>query len=396
MRTLEGELRTAGRKYRQELETDVFTAARQRMAYVYEVFETVVVSWSGGKDSSVCLELAREAARDAGKLPIKVLFLDEEVIYPETLDLAYRHMADPEIELYWCCVPSLYRNACSEKEPDFIPFDPAKRDVWTHVPPPEAIWPAGFDENGLPLMTTWRVPPSIPKRLMYELFAADKEARKKYGKIANVVGLRTQESYVRYSGLMSSGDFISKAEKGIHTVRPIYDWKAPDIWLAIKENGWDYNRAYDKLWRAGGTPATTRVAPLFHAEAAMNLRQVMLYWRDFWPLVRRRVRGAHAVAIYGGALHAVERYPGETWRDAATRYLNALGSEADREQMFAYVQKMLDAHARHTSDPMPDDKKCSECSISWKQIARACARGDRQERMLVNKTLDRLKGRPRK
>lgn len=80
MRTLEGELRTAGRKYRQELETDVFTAARQRMAYVYEVFETVVVSWSGGKDSSVCLELAREAARDA--LP---LIEDAQIVAAEAV-----------------------------------------------------------------------------------------------------------------------------------------------------------------------------------------------------------------------------------------------------------------------------------------------------------------------
>lgn len=376
---MDNKLVTAGRRYRQELAVDVFTAARDRMRYVYENFDTVVISWSGGKDSTSCLELAREAARAAGKLPVDVMFLDEEVIYPETLDLIYRHKADPDIRMHWVCVPSIYRNACSEVEPDYIPFDPTKRELWTHEPPPDAIWPAGFDENGLPNMTTWRVPPSIPKRIMIELWGKYPE---KFGRVANVTGLRTQESYVRYSGLMSSAGFITKPEKGVWGVRPIYDWKASDIWLAIKENGWDYNRAYDKLWRAGGNLNNTRVAPLFHAEAAMEMRRVMLFWPRFWPLVRRRVRGAHAVAIYDGALHAVERLKGETWQDAATRYLNMLGSAEDKAQMHAFVQSMLDEHARHSSGPLGQEDKCLKCKLSWELIARAVSRGDRQERML--------------
>ena len=115
----------------------------------------------------------------------------------------------------------------------------------------------------------------------------------------------------------------------------------------------------------------------------MEMRRVMLFWPRFWPLVRRRVRGAHAVAIYDGALHAVERQPGETWQDAATRYLNALGSENDRKQMHSFVQRMLNKHAKHSGEPLGQEEKCRECQLSWKLIARAVSRGDRQERMLV-------------
>ena len=379
---MDNKLVTAGRRYRQELAVDVFTAARDRMRYTYENFDTVVISWSGGKDSSSCLEIARDAARETGKLPVKVMFLDEEVIYPETLELAYRHKADPDIDLHWVCVPSVYRNACSEVEPDFILFDPAKRDLWTHEPPPDAIWPAGFDDNGLPKMSPWRVPPSVPKTVISILFAQEGK------RVASVTGLRTQESFVRYSGMMSSAGFITKPEKGVWGVRPIYDWKASDVWLAIKENAWDYNRAYDKLWRAGGNPNNTRVAPLFHAEAAMNLRQVMLYWPNFWQKVRYRVRGAHAVAIYNGALHAIERLGGETWQDAATRFLNGLGDEQDKVQMYELVQRKLDQHLKHAREPMPDEIVCSECNLSWKVLAKAVRRGDRQERMVErNKSL---------
>lgn len=115
----------------------------------------------------------------------------------------------------------------------------------------------------------------------------------------------------------------------------------------------------------------------------MNLRTIMLFWPDFWPLVRSRVRGAHAVAIYGGDLHAVDRWGNETWKEAATRYLNQLGSDKDREQMHRYVSRKLEEHARHSKFDLYEDKPCSECQLSWQLIAKACARGDRQERMLV-------------
>lgn len=380
--TEEEKLHSAGRRHKQFLQMDVFEAARARMKYVYENFDVVVISWSGGKDSSSCLELALEAGRESGKLPINVFFLDEEVIYPETLDLCYLHKADPDIKFVWACIPSIYRNACSEKEPDFIPFDPTKRDIWTHEPPPDAVWPCGIDDKGLPLMTNWRIPPSIPKRAIKELFGDRTK------KVAAITGLRAQESFIRYSGILSSGSFITKADHGIYNVRPIYDWTARDVWLAIKENGWVYNKAYEKLWRAGGNPTSTRVAPLFHAEAAMNLGKVMRFWPQWWSKVRIRVRGAQAVAINNGALHAVERWGDETWKDTATRYLNALGSETDRLQMHAYVQRMLDRHSLHSRQPLPDEVVCSECMISWKWIAKACIRGDRQERMLQrNKSL---------
>lgn len=370
----------AGAWHRRTLNVDVFDAARQRMRFLYENFDTVSISWSGGKDSSCCLELAREAARATGRLPVKVMFLDEEVIYPETLDLCYRHMADPEIEFYCLAVPSIYRNACSEKEPDFVPWDPAKRDLWTHEPLPGTIWPCGFDDNGLPVMSGWRVPPSIGKHTNDYLFN-----KPECGKSVQVLGLRTRESMVRFTGLMTSRGYLTQTIKNMAQARPIYDWTAGDVWLAIKENGWDYNKAYDKLWRAGGSAETTRVAPLFHAEAAMMLRRVMLYWPKFWPLVRRRVRGAHSVAIYGGALHAVRRLPGENWRMATERALTELGSEQDRVDMWKLVQRWLNNHAKHSSLPMPDDRKhrCVKCGLSWQNMCTAVTRGDRQQRMLV-------------
>lgn len=137
---MEEKLKTAGRVHRRKLNVDVFEAAQARCKYIYDTFDNVIISWSGGKDSSCVLELCREAARAAGKLPIDVFFLDEEAVYPETIDLCNRHIADPEIRFWWVIVPSIYRNACSEVEPDFIPFEPGKEALWVRQPPDSAIW----------------------------------------------------------------------------------------------------------------------------------------------------------------------------------------------------------------------------------------------------------------
>jgi len=46
------------------LEVDVFGAARERMRHIFATYDRVVVSYSGGKDSTCCLEITIEVARE--------------------------------------------------------------------------------------------------------------------------------------------------------------------------------------------------------------------------------------------------------------------------------------------------------------------------------------------
>ena len=84
---------------------DVYTAARARFKLIYERFDTVAVSFSGGKDSTVCLNLALEAAAQAGRLPINAYFWDEEAIHPETIEYMHRVREHPDVKLRWLCWP---------------------------------------------------------------------------------------------------------------------------------------------------------------------------------------------------------------------------------------------------------------------------------------------------
>ena len=66
--------------------TNVFDAALDRIRYVFDNHPNVYVSSSGGKDSTVVMELAFMIAKEKNKLPLNVAFLDQESEYEATVD----------------------------------------------------------------------------------------------------------------------------------------------------------------------------------------------------------------------------------------------------------------------------------------------------------------------
>ena len=68
MTTLSARSNSISRKVMRPLEVDVFEAARERLRHVFDTYDRVVVSYSGGKDSTCVLELATEVAKDLDKV----------------------------------------------------------------------------------------------------------------------------------------------------------------------------------------------------------------------------------------------------------------------------------------------------------------------------------------
>ena len=71
-------------KHRGHTGASVFDAAIDRMLVLYEEGHRVIVSFSGGKDSGICLEICRIAATIANRLPVEVAMRDEEIMLPGT------------------------------------------------------------------------------------------------------------------------------------------------------------------------------------------------------------------------------------------------------------------------------------------------------------------------
>ena len=355
---------TISQRVMKPLDVDVFASARERIKNVYQNYDKVIVSYSGGKDSTCVLELAIEVARELGKLPVDVMHFDEEILLPETVEMIMRTRERPEVNLTWVCGQVGYWDASSNEQPHWTTWDPAKRDVWVRQPPEFAVW-----------MGQMKYP--APGDAIARLWGPE------HGRVAEILGLRGYESRPRMYGIISSGGYIAKGPAPhIDKVRPIYDWRDKDVWLAIHRFGWDYNKAYDRMYRLGRSPKQLRIAVPTSIEAINMWDDWQLLEPKFWGRVRRRFPNIHSLAMFNKDLHRPVRKEGETWQQAVYRYLDANLVE-DRKKVEGDLNKVLRAHSRHSTQPMHETRPCPLCRFNWKKLARIAMFGNPGNRLTI-------------
>jgi len=353
-----------------EIEADVYTAALERVERTYDLFDNIVVAFSGGKDSTAVLNVVLEVARRRGRLPVDTVFYDEECCSPETIDYVRRMAASPEIKLEWLCLPVMHRNSCSTKSPYWYPWDSDCPELWVRELPPEGItrYP-GF------------IPTTIPAH------APGYFQRKLKGTIAIVMGIRADESLVRRRGVTKrkEDNYIAGTPvAGVSTVKPIYDWKTSDVWTAPKKFGWDYNRSYDFMDKAGISPASQRIAPPFGEQPMAGLWQWQICWPELWDKMVERVPGVAAAAryatseLYGGSRNL---WPpkGMSWEDGIQYYL---AKHPLNIQTWAArrIQGFMRIHYNDTSDPIPEIHAHPTSGLSWRLLLRTAMLGDLKSR----------------
>ena len=85
-----------------------YEAAIDRIKFIFENFPRIYVSFSGGKDSGVMLNLMIDYMRKHGiTRKIGVMILDNEANYEHSLTFM-RDVLDANLDfpdVYWCCLP---------------------------------------------------------------------------------------------------------------------------------------------------------------------------------------------------------------------------------------------------------------------------------------------------
>ena len=117
---------------------NVYEAAKERIKFVFENFEKVYVSFSGGKDSSVVLNLALDYMREhREKRKLGILFLDLEGQYSATINFIREILLDNAeyLDVYWVCLPLNLRNSVSVFQPFWTCWDIDNRDKWVREYP---------------------------------------------------------------------------------------------------------------------------------------------------------------------------------------------------------------------------------------------------------------------
>jgi predicted phosphoadenosine phosphosulfate sulfurtransferase len=277
---------------------NVYEAALERIEYLYREFPNVVVSVSGGKDSTVVLHLCIEVARKLGKLPVVARFLDQEAEWRQTVEYMRQIQAMPEVDLRWYQIEFKIFNATSHTD-DFL-YCWRDGDEWIRPKEPDAI-----KENVYGLD---RFHDFLEKCLDFEY--PDEPA-------CAISGVRCAESPQRAKGLTSYSTYKhityghkDNPKKGHYTFYPIYDWEFSDVWHYIAVNGFPYNKVYDLMYRNGVAPSRMRVSNLTHEVAVNSLKDVQDIDRDTWNDVASRLASANSIKhLKGDALECPDELP---------------------------------------------------------------------------------------
>lgn len=312
---------------------NVYEAALERIEYLYREFPNVVVSVSGGKDSTVVLHLCLEVARKLGKLPVTARFLDQEAEWRQTIEyMRYIHSM-PEVNLRWYQIEFRIFNATSHADEWLYCW--RKGDKWMRDKEPGAI-----TENVYGLD---RFHDFLEHCLDFEY--PDEPA-------CAIAGVRAAESPQRAKGITSSPTYknITYGHKDNERMKhysfyPIYDWEFSDVWHYICTNNIKYNKVYDLMYRNGVVKRNMRVSNLTHEVAINSLKDVQDIDRDTWDDVVERLDSANSLKhMKSNAINCPTELPFmfKSWKEYRDFLLNGLVADGDIRQKMAHRFALCD------------------------------------------------------
>lgn len=367
------------------VETDTYSMAVQRTEHILDTFDKVIVAFSGGKDSTAVLNIALQVAHSHPRfhrhLPLRTVFWDEEAIPIETEEYVRRVSERDDIALEWLCLPVKHRNACSRHHPYWWPWAPEDEAKWCRPMPEDAI-------TEMPGFPNW--PPEARLTIPNSTFMLATGR----ASTALLMGIRAQESLIRLRAVSrrthEQENYIiepsdcPKCRGNIFKAYPIYDMTTDDVWTAAAEGGWDYNRAYDLLEKAGISPSMQRCSPAFGEEPLEKIHTYAMCFPDVWAKMSERVPGIGAAQRYAlTELWSYRKRPekpaGMPWPVFLLDYVNQFRG-AERAMVADRLREAIRRHYRKVSGPIVYKAFHPATGLSWDWLLRVAIRGDFKKR----------------
>ena len=379
---------------------NVYDAAINRYDIVLNEFDNYYVSVSGGKDSSIMLQLMAQEARKYGK-KFSVLYIDLEAQYQATIghiNALIDATKDVVENWYWCALPLSLRNAVSAIQPKWICWDKKDKEKWVREYPTKRKDIVLATEDSIPDGWDW-----FFRGMEFEefiLWFAKWFNETHGGKTAAGIGIRSDESLNRFRTIVS--DKKERYKNYPWTTRvhckskvlncwnffPLYDWRTEDDWTAVAKLNLLFNPIYELMYKNGLSIYEQRLCQPYGDDQRKGLDQYRTLEPETWEKVLNRVEGVNFGNIYCrtsllGNIKS-EKPDSLTWEQYAVFLLESIGMYAPevRDHYHAKIKTFLQWYEKEgiSQDQIPDeaDKKLESAkrAASWRRIARAIEKND--------------------
>lgn len=359
---------------------DVLTAAKQRIAYTFDSFPKIYISFSGGKDSSVMLHLVMDEAIKRNR-KIGVLFVDLEGQYKITIEHVkemYSIYAN-NIEPFWCCLQIDLRNAVSAFQPKWTAWDISQKDKWIRDIPDNAKRDYDF--------------PFFYPGMEFEEFVPKFGHWYSKGKLtACFVGIRSDESLNRYRTIagrkskFENKNWTTWVGESLYNIYPIYDWKTQDIWRYNGKYFKPYNKLYDLMYKAGVSIHQQRICQPYGDDQRRGLWLFHVIEPETWGKLIARVNGANSGALFNGehgninGMMKIQKPEGHTWESFAKLLISSLPKKSKthfENKISVFIKWWID---RGYPNGIPDEAdvelEASKKVPSWRRICKSLLRND--------------------
>lgn len=359
----------------------VYQAAKERIAWAFDTFNKIYVSFSGGKDSTVMLHIAMDEAIKRDR-KVGVLFVDLEGQYKLTIDhikLCY-DIYSKYIDKYWIALPIKLRNAVSMYEPNWICWQPDRQEDWIRPLHKDSISDLDhFDFYTYPMEFEEFVPEFGHWYAQGELCAC-------------LVGIRSAESLNRWRTIAGHGtkfdgiNWTNWTGRTTWNIYPIYDWKTQDIWTYHAKFDKPYNKLYDLMYKAGLSIHQARICQPYGDDQRKGLWLFQIIEPETWARVVARVNGANQGALYanesGNILGRIkiDKPKGYTWEQFALMLLDSMPlslSEHYKNKIAVFIYWWKQ---RGYPNGIPDEEvaklEANKKVPSWKRVCKSLLRND--------------------
>lgn len=301
---------------------NVLEATQKRISYLFDHYDNISLSFSGGKDSTALFHLINEEAKKRDRKFI-LYFQDQEAEYQGTIDFVEWAMSQPNVIPYWYQVPIFMTNAASQQQ--------------------LFLWAWGEGENWVReknKIAIQSIDKKYPKRFHKFNLWVGQELRKEYKNLVQIIGLRAEESPDRHFVMFGENSelFWLRRKNKPHRAYPLIDWRYTDVWKYIVDNGFKYNRIYDKMYMLGGNLKFFRVSNLVHEKAFRCLTDLQELEPETYEKLEQRLHGVHTAAIYGkeNLVYSIKTLPEsfKSWKEYKEFLLESI--HPDLKKIFEY------------------------------------------------------------